>query len=80
MLYNNTGSNAGCSAVMGSMTSAMKAQRLLSKHALRSSVIKISPSTQNKGCIYGIEFDCAISVRVRQTLSDANIDVKEYLR
>lgn len=80
MLYSNAQNSAGCSAVMGSMTSAMKAQRLLSKHALRSNVIKISPSTQNKGCIYGIEFDCAQSVRIRNVLQESGIDVKEYLR
>lgn len=80
MLYKSIETVAGCSAVMGSMTAAMKAQRLLGKHALRATVKKISPGTGNKGCIYGIEFDCARSRDIRQILENSGIEVKEYLR
>ncbi len=78
MLYPNDG--AVCSAVIGSMTAAMKAQRLLSGQALRATVKKISSDTRSRGCVYGIEFDCAIFPSVRRILESSNIDVTEYLR
>ena len=78
MFYSKEG--AVCSAVIGSMTAALKAQRLLSGHALRSNVKKISPASRTRGCIYGIEFDCAQFQNVRSLLESSNTEVLEYLR
>jgi hypothetical protein len=71
---------AVCTAVTGSMTSAMTAQRALGKIALRAKVVKVGTGSTSKGCIYGVEFDCAAYGSVRSTLSTAGVDVKEYLR
>ena len=71
---------AVCSAVIGSMTSAMTAQRALGKNALRAKVVKVGIGSKSKGCIYGVEFDCAAYASVRSALASAGVDVKEYLR
>lgn len=69
-----------CTAVTGSMTVALKAQRVLGKNALRAEVIKVSSSPSNRGCIYGLQFDCVLLENVKSTLHNAGINVKEYLR
>ena len=80
MYYSSNPSPSRCTAVTGSMTMALKAQRLLSKYALRTEVIKVGKTSAKQGCSYGIEYDCAISGNVRQILTDNAIEIKEYLR
>ena len=80
MQYRSAEAFAACSAVIGSMTSAMKAQRLLGRQALQVNVKKISPSTGNRGCVYGIEFDCRLMRDVKITLDNAGINVVEFLK
>jgi hypothetical protein len=60
------------------MTMAMKAQKVLSREAIRASVVKVSRSTS--GCVYGIEFDAVLLGNVRAALANTGIEVKEYLR
>ena len=69
-----------CTAVTGSMTMALKAQRALSREALRASAVKVSKGTADTGCIYGVEFECALLGNVKNVLQTAGIEVKEYLR
>ncbi len=81
MRYDNSYRTATvCTAVTGSMTMAMKAQRALSKEAIRANTVKVSGSASGKGCVYGVEFDCLLMGNVRATLSSAGIEVKEFLR
>ena len=69
-----------CTAVTGSMTMAMKAQRALSKNAIRATAVKVSQGSADRGCIYGVEFDCPLLGNVKNVLQTAGIEVKEYLR
>lgn len=69
-----------CTAVTGSMTMALKAQRALSKHAIRAETVKVSRSASQKGCIYGVEFDYALLGNVRSILEASGIEIKEFLR
>ncbi len=69
-----------CTAVLGSLTKALKAQRTLAKHAVLANVIKISRKSAEKGCSYGIEFACELTGNVKEILASAGIDVKEYFR
>lgn len=73
-------SSSLCTAVLGSMTMALKAQKTLSKYAIRAETVKISRSSANKGCIYGVKFDCALAGNVREVLDDAGIKAEEFLR
>ena len=69
-----------CTAVLGSMTIALKAQRALAKQAIRAETVKISRPVSNKGCIYGVKFDCALMGNVKDTLIGAGIKAEEFLR
>ena len=62
-----------CRIALGSMTVAMKAQRILSRNAIRADVVKISSEQSLKGCVYGIEFSCALLGNVRSILDSAGI-------
>lgn len=66
-----------CTAAIGSMTQAMKAQKALSAAAIPSTVIK-SDSQKSHGCIYGLAFSCLQSDNVSHVLSSTGIKVKEW--
>lgn len=81
MIYDSPYRTAGtCTAVTGSMTLALKAQRALARETIRSSTVKVSRSIEGRGCVYGIEFDCPLLGNVKATLDRAGIEVKEFLR
>ena len=69
----------GCSAAIGSITQAMKAQRALAEAAIPTTVIKYESSgSGNKGCIYGLSFSCSQSNNVQTVLSHERIRVKQW--
>lgn len=69
-----------CTAVIGSMTQAMKAQSVLSEAAIRTTLTKISSSKTHNGCAYGVDFPCTQSGNVRVILANAGVRVREYLQ
>ena len=69
-----------CTAVIGSMTQAMKAQTVLSEASIRATLTKISSSKTMGGCAYGVDFPCTQSGNVRMILDRAGIRVREYLQ
>lgn len=69
-----------CTAVIGSMTLAMKAQSALAEAAIRANVTKVSSSETHNGCAYGVDFPCSQSGNVRTVLSRAGIRVRQYLQ
>jgi hypothetical protein len=68
-----------CTAVIGSMTQAMRAQALLSEAAIRAGITKVSSARTHNGCAYGVEFPCTQSANVRAVLERAGVRVREYL-
>ena len=69
-----------CTAVIGSMTQAMKAQSILAEASIRASLTKISSGRTSGGCAYGVDFPCTQSGNVRMILDRAGIRVREYLQ
>ncbi len=69
-----------CTAVIGSMTQAMKAQSLLSEAAIRVSVVKVSSARSTGGCAYGVDYPCTQSANVQTVLERGGVRVREYLR
>lgn len=69
-----------CTAVIGSMTLALKAQTILAEAAIRASLTKISSSQTHNGCAYGVDFPCTQSSNVQTVLSRAGIRVRQYLQ
>ena len=69
-----------CTAVIGSMTVAMKAQNALAEAAIRVHISKISSSGAAGGCAYGVDFPCTQSGNVKMILNRAGVRVREYLQ
>ena len=67
-----------CAAILGSVTAATAAQRILARAAVYSEVVRISGSNDGKGCVYGVEFPCALTQNVRTVLSSARVRVRGY--
>ncbi len=74
------GASGLCTAVIGSMTQAMKAQSILAEAAIRASLTKISSSKATGGCAYGVDFPCPQSGNVRIILERGGVRVREYLK
>ena len=72
--------SGSCTAVIGSMTQAMRAQSLLGEAAIRTSVVKVSSAKTTGGCAYGVDFPCTQLANVRAVLTNGGIRVREYLR
>ncbi len=68
-----------CTAVIGSMTLAMRAQSVLSEAAIRASIAKISSSDARGGCAYGVDFPCTQNANVRMILTKAGVRVRQYI-
>lgn len=77
-VYTPYASGQSCTAVIGSMTKAMQAQRALAEASVRASVQKVS-STQAGGCVYGVSYACNQDQMVREILSYAGIRVRKYM-
>ena len=65
-----------CTAIVGSMTQAMRARDALGEAAIRATVVKVSSSATHNGCAYGVEFPCVQQANVRDVLRSASITVR----
>ena len=68
-----------CTAVLGSMTQAMRAQSILAEAAIRSVVVKVSSAGSTGGCAYGVDFPCTQMSNAKTVLNGAGMRVREYL-
>ena len=69
----------GCSAAIGSLTWAMRAQKSLATAAIPTAVIKYDDGGQGvTGCIYGISFSCSQRYNIETVLSKEGIRVKQW--
>ena len=69
-----------CSAVIGSMTQAMRAQNALAEAAIRAVVVKVSSAKSTGGCAYGVDFPCTQMSNAKTILSHAGVRVREFLQ
>ena len=67
-------------AAMGTMTTALRAQRLLAGMGIATRILSLSPEDTRLGCAYGIEYDLNNERSVRQALREARVTVTQYLR
>ena len=67
---------APCSCVIGSMTQAMKAQRILSAAAIHAKVEKADSSATRRGCAYAVYYPCEQDANVRAILRRSGIRIK----
>ena len=67
-----------CIAEIGSMTQALKAQRILSESAIPTTVVKSNSAKSGRGCAYGISFNCVQSENVQNALTSAGVKVRRW--
>ena len=67
-----------CIAVIGSMTQAMRAQKILANAAIRADVIKADSSLTKRGCAYAVSYSCLQDDNVKSVLKNAGIRVRSY--
>ena len=71
--------SGSCTAVIGSMTVAMRAQTVLAEAAIRAMVVKVSSAKGTGGCAYGVDFPRTQMSNAKTVLTHAGIRVREYL-
>ena len=68
-----------CRIEIGSITQAMKVQKILAAAAIPTTVVKKESSGRGtKGCVYGLSFSCAQINNVRIILERERIRVREW--
>jgi len=70
----------GCLAVMGSMTQAMRAQKVLSSAAVHAEIVKADSAHTRRGCAFALSYPCLQENNVRTILGSAGIHVRDYYR
>ena len=70
----------GCLAVMGSMTQALRAQKVLAGAAVRTEVVKADSEHTRRGCAYALSYPCSQEGNVRTILSSEGIRVRDFYR
>ena len=69
---------SGCLAVIGSMTQAIRAQRVLANAAVRAEVVKADPGDSRHGCASALSYPCAQGANVRALLKGSGVRVRAY--
>lgn len=67
----------GCSAVIGTLTGAQKAQKVLSAAAIPAAVTK-NESPSGGGCVWSVSFSCNQKENVSAVLAAAGIRIKAW--
>ena len=78
--FNDDIARGTCTAVIGSMTGAMRAQSILAEAAIRAVVVKVNSSKSTGGCAYGVDFPCTQMSNAKIILSHAGVRVREFLQ
>ena len=66
-----------CTAALGTMTAAQKAQRALASAAIPTGLTKLDSSSR-RGCVWGVSFSCNQKENVKSVLSAAGIAVRAW--
>lgn len=79
-MYSQYNATANGIAAIGSMTAAIKAQRVLLRSGFSAEIVSLSPEETRRGCAYGLSYPIAQDSAVKSTLRNAGIPVSQYLR
>ena len=69
-----------CTAALASLTYAMKAQSALSELNIHADIVKLSDERAQRGCEYGILYDCSLHNDIKKHLRSSGISVRRFLR
>jgi len=67
---------SGCYCTVGSMTQAMRAQRVLADAAIQAQIVK--NDNAHRGCAYALSYSCLQENNVRTILARAGIRPREF--
>lgn len=73
--------NNGCSeciAEIGSMTQAMRAQRVLAEAVIPATVVKTDSSKSERGCAYGVSISCAQRENAELVFEKSRVRVRRW--
>ena len=65
-------------AVMGTLTNAQKAQRVLAAAAIPSKIVKQTSPNAYRGCVWSVEFSYSQKQNVSMVLANSGIAVKAW--
>ena len=68
-----------CVVSLKSMTYAHKARKVLTKYNISSEIIKLDSNMMQKGCSYGLKFDCYNLLATEKALKDNNVKYSQIL-
>lgn len=68
-----------CVAAMRSMTHALKAKKALAEYFIDSEIIKLEPNMTQKGCAYGIKFNCVNLYVAQDALAKKSVRYTEII-
>lgn len=66
-----------CLVSLKSMTYAIKAKKVLAKNNINSDIIKLDPGMTQKGCSYGVKFDCINLYVTERVLKENNVNYSQ---
>ena len=69
-----------CTAALGSLTLAIKANSVLASAGINAKIVKLTPSMTRRGCAYDIEYFCEEHKAVRSAFNTAKISVSSYIK
>lgn len=62
-----------CVTVIGSMTQAMRAQKVLAASSIRAEIIKAEADQSRKGCSYALSYSCSEEWNVQRILRESGV-------
>ena len=74
------GKHLMCVASLRSMTHAVKAKKALADFLIDSEIVKLEPYMTEKGCAYGIKFDCVNLYQAEDALKQKSVKYTEIIR
>ena len=69
-----------CFTIIGSVTQAMQAQRILNAASVRTELVKADSSITGRGCAYALLYPCVMENTVLQALQNSSIRVRKGRR
>ena len=69
---------SSCSAIVGTLTNAQKAQKALAAAAIPARVGKLEASSSHRGCVWSINFSCNQMRNVKSVLASSGINVRAW--
>ena len=72
-MTNNSKKREECTVMIGSVTQAMHAQKILERALVRTEVVKVESSVGGRGCAYALLYPCIMEDSLVRVLQESSI-------